>query len=62
MKTRKPPKVRTIKDLATKPKNIFGWGWEYASKIELEYVNMLNPKALLDYRREREEEVFIDHL
>ena len=53
---------RSLKDLAKRPEDQDGWEWFYADTLEAEYVKQLSPKDLLDYLKERTEEVFIDNL
>lgn len=62
---RKPPKRKTLRDLAHKhrPKNGWDWEWRYARDLEADYVKSLkNPKDVLDYLDKREGEEFLDSI
>jgi len=64
---KKPDKVRSIKDLSKRTTKPFDfelyWYDDVATKEEREYIRLLKKgKDILDYRKQREEDVFLDNI
>ena len=64
---KKPDKIRSIKDLSKRTifKGNFELYWydDVATKEEREYIRLLKKgKDILDYRKQREEDVFLDNI
>ena len=51
-----------ISDLIKKPSHIDKWEWFKILREESEYLSKLSQKDLLDYRKEKEEDAFLDNI
>ena len=62
-KINKRPSISDLADIGPKEKGYCGWRKAYNNKEEIKYINSLkNTKDILDYRDERETEVFLNNI